>query len=83
MVLFCQQCDDSKDEERAPKIYKHRQINKSEDKERQDLLADYKNDGYILFPPPKVSNRLLNLGDGIKSMTYLINIELKRYQEKY
>ncbi len=60
-------------------MYKRRQINESEDDERQDLLAHYKNDGYISFPFLKVSNRLLNLGEGTRSLTDLLSIESKRY----
>ncbi len=64
-------------------MYKCRQINESEDEERQDLPADYENDGYIPLPPLKVSNRPVNLGKGTRSLTHLVSIESKRYQVKY
>ncbi len=64
-------------------MYKRRRINKSEDEERQDLRADYENDGYIPLPPLKVSNRPLNLGKETRSLTYLVSIKSKRYQVKY
>lgn len=51
MINSCQWYDSSKDEERAPQIYKCWQIYESKDEERQDLLADYENDRYISFPP--------------------------------
>ncbi len=71
--------DNGEAEERAPKVYKRRRINESEDKERQNLSADYENDGYIPLPPLKVSNRPINLGEGTRSQTHLVNIESKRY----
>ena len=82
-VNFCWRYDDSEDEERVSKVYKRRQINESEDEKRQDLPVDYENDGYISIPPLKVSNCLVNLGKRMRSLTYLISIELKRYQVKY
>lgn len=57
-------------------IYNRRQINESEDEERQDLLVDYENDRYILLLPLKVSNRLLNLGEGTKNLVHLVSKEL-------
>lgn len=59
-------------------MYKRRELNKSEDKERQDVPADYENDRYISFPPLKVSNCLVNLGKETRSLTYLISIKSKR-----
>lgn len=80
VVNSCQQYDDSEDEKKAPKVYKHWQINENKDEERQDLSADYENDGYILFPPPfKVSNRPVNLDKGTRSLTHLVSIESKKY----
>ncbi len=64
-------------------MYKRRRINESEDEERQDLLVDYENDGYILLLPLKISNRLVNLGKGTRSLTHLVSIESKRFQVKY
>ncbi len=64
-------------------MYKRRQINEREDEERQDLPAGYGNDGYILLPLLKVSNRLVNLGKRTKSLTNLVSIESKKYQIKY
>ena len=64
-------------------MYKHQQINESGDEERQDLLADYENDRYIPLYFLKVSNCLVNLGKETKSLTHLINIELKKYQIRY
>ena len=61
------------------KVYKRWQINKSENEEKQNLLADYKNDRYILFPLLKISNCLVNLGKETKSLTYIVNIEPKKY----
>ncbi len=78
-VNSCQRYDDSEDEERAPKVYKRRQINESEQEERQDLPADYENGGYIPLPLLKVSNCLVNLGEGTRSLTHLVSIESKRY----
>lgn len=79
MINSCQQYNKSKDEERAPKVYRCQQINKSEDKEKQDLPADYKNDRYIPLPLLKVLNCLVNLGKEIRSRPYLISIESKKY----
>ncbi len=64
-------------------MYKRRQINESEDEERQDLPADYENGGYILLSSLKVSNRPINQGEGTRSLTHLVSIESKRYQVKY
>ncbi len=64
-------------------MYKRRQINESEDEERQGLLRDYKNDGYILFPPLKISNYPVNLGEETTSLIHLVSIESKKYQMKY
>lgn len=64
-------------------MYKLRQINESEDEERQDLSADYEDDGYISLPLLKVSNRPINLGEKRRNLTYLISIKSKRYQVKY
>ncbi len=64
-------------------MYKRRQINENEDEKKQDLPADYKNGGYILFPPLKISNCPVNLGEGRRSLTHLVSIESKRYQVKY
>ncbi len=77
------QYDDSEDEESAPKVYKRRQINVSRDEERQNLSIDYENNGYIPFLPLKVSNCPINLGEKTRSLTYLVSIELKKYQMKY
>ena len=60
MVNSCQQYDNSEDKEKVPKVYKRQQINKSEDKKKQNLLIDNKNNGYISLPPLKVSNCLVN-----------------------
>ena len=69
-----QQIHGSEDEEKRPKVYKRQQIDGSEDKERQDP-TNYDSDGYIpLFSSPEVSNCPLNLGEGIKSLTYLVSI---------
>ncbi len=64
-------------------MYKYQQINESEDKDKQDLLVDYKKDGHIPLLPLKVSNRLVNLSKGTKSLTHLVSIESKGYQVKY
>lgn len=60
-------------------MYKHRHINESEDEDRQDLPADYENDRYIFLPPLKLSNRPVNLGEEMRSLTHLVSIESKKY----
>lgn len=42
-------------------MYNCRQINESKEEKRQNLLIDYKNDGYIPVFSLKISNYLLNL----------------------
>ncbi len=64
-------------------MYKRRQMNESEDKEKQDLPAEYKNIRYIPLLFLKVSNHLINLGKETRSLTHLVSIESKRYQVKY
>lgn len=72
------------DKKKAPKVYKRRQINESSNEEKQNLPVDYENDGYIPLPSPfKVSNCLVNLGEGTRNLTYLVSIESKKYQVKY
>lgn len=58
-------------------------MNESEDKEKQNLPADDENDGYISFFSLKIINRPVNLGKGMRSLTYLVNIKSKKYQVKY
>ncbi len=83
MINSSRRYDDSENKKRKLKVYKCRQINESEDEEKQDLPADYENGRYIPLPPLKVSNRLINLGKRTKSLTYLVSIKSKRYQVKY
>ena len=55
------------------------QMNNNEDEKRQDLPANYENDGYISLLLLKVSNCPINLGKKMRNLTYLVNIESKRY----
>lgn len=71
------------DKRRAAKVYKQQQINEYEDEKRQNLLADYENDGYIPLFPLKISNYSVNLGEKIRSLTYLVNIKSIIYQVLY
>ncbi len=49
-------------------MYKCRQINESEDKERQNLPADYENDRYIPLLPFKVIKSSSKHGQGDKKL---------------
>ena len=82
-INFYWQYNDSKDKEKVFKIYKDWQINESENEERPNLPIDYKNDGYIPLLFLKILNCPVNLDKGTKSLTYLVNIESKRYKIKY
>ncbi len=41
MANSCRHYDNIEDEKKALKVYKHWQINESEDEERHNLLVDY------------------------------------------
>lgn len=60
--------------EKRPKVYKHKQIDRNKDDNKQDV-ANYNNNEYILlFCYSKVTNCLSNLGKRTRSLTHLISI---------
>lgn len=71
---------------RAQRGYKYWQIDKSENKKSARFDKYKSNDKYILFSPflPQTkSNRLSNLGERTRSLTYLVSIKKKIMLNKF
>lgn len=80
-MLKCQQFDDSDSKKKVPRIYKHLQIDKNDNK-KQDL-DKYENEinryisfspAFLFSPPQKELNRPSDLDKGTKSLTHLVYI---------